>query len=56
MIDSKNNLIDGVFIMSELDEIRKRRMAELQQQAAMNTKTSRNGSSVKTSYETNFNS
>ena len=36
MIDSKNNLIDGVFIMSELDEIRKRRMAELQQQAAMN--------------------
>ncbi|MBR4971017.1 MAG: DNA-binding protein [Paludibacteraceae bacterium] len=28
--------INGVFIMSELDEIRKRRMAELQQQAAMN--------------------
>lgn len=33
----KNIKINGVFIMSELDEIRKRRMAELQQQqAAMN--------------------
>jgi programmed cell death protein 5 len=37
MVDSMKIIyINGVFIMSELDEIRKRRMAELQQQAAMN--------------------